>query len=180
MEMQAKLPFPSWNTQECTEIQTNSVELVMSEEVIVTQLLTKFLHLWHSKFVTVFAEVRHWTLSGASWIQPTSDTGIPSTYFLRLNLITFSHLHLGLPSGLFSWDLKAKFDTHFCFPPCMLCVTEQEELCKTPDMVACIKRTRLDCLGMWSEWIAQWLLRKKLGINEKVEAQTEIAGRCRK
>jgi len=49
------------------------------------------------RFVTVLKRSRHWSLSRARWIQfrnrnPTS---------LRSNLILSSHLHLGLPSGIF-------------------------------------------------------------------------------
>jgi hypothetical protein len=49
------------------------------------------------RLITVLTKVRHWILSWASWIQFT-----PSIHAsLRSILMLSSHLHLGLPSGLF-------------------------------------------------------------------------------
>jgi hypothetical protein len=55
-------------------------------------------------FTTVFARVRHLSLSTASWIQSICCQQI----FLISILLLFSHLHLGLPSGLF----RSRFSTN--------------------------------------------------------------------
>jgi hypothetical protein len=54
------------------------------------------------RFITVFTQAYHWTLSWASWIQFTPS--IP----ISLTLMLSSHLHLGLPSGLLPSGLPTK------------------------------------------------------------------------
>jgi hypothetical protein len=51
-----------------------------------------------------FTTSHHWTLSWASWIQPT----LSRRACLRYILILLFHLHLCLQSGLFNWELLAK------------------------------------------------------------------------
>jgi hypothetical protein len=50
------------------------------------------------RFITVFTQARHWTLSRASWIQfaPSIPTSVRSILMLS------SHLRLGLPNNIFS------------------------------------------------------------------------------
>jgi hypothetical protein len=55
-------------------------------------------------FITVLTKPRHWTLSWARRIQFAPSI----TFFLRSILILFSHLRLGLPSGLFPSNLPTK------------------------------------------------------------------------
>jgi len=53
-------------------------------------------------FITVFTAARHWFLSWVIWIQSSRShplTSIP---------VLFSHLHLGLPSGLFQSSFQTK------------------------------------------------------------------------
>jgi hypothetical protein len=51
-----------------------------------------------------FTRVRQWFLSWARWIQSTPSHPI----FLRSVLVLFSHLPLGLPSGLLPYGLATK------------------------------------------------------------------------
>jgi hypothetical protein len=56
------------------------------------------------RFITVFTQARHWTLSWASWIQFAPSIPIS----LRSILMLSSHLRLGLPSGLLPSGLPTK------------------------------------------------------------------------
>jgi hypothetical protein len=84
---------------------TNSMEMVLLEELIVAQLLKKFPTLYGTcKSVTVFTRARHWFLSWVRWIQH-----VPSYHISLRSILTLSyHLRLGLPSDLFPWDFLAK------------------------------------------------------------------------
>jgi hypothetical protein len=61
----------------------------------------------------VFTRAHHWSLSSARWIQ-----FIPHHPNLRSILILFSHLRLGLPSGLFPSGYMHSSSPHVCYIPC--------------------------------------------------------------
>jgi hypothetical protein len=59
---------------------------------------------------------RHWSLSWVRWIQSIP----PYPTSLRYILVLSSHLHLGLPSGLFPSGFPVKTPYVFLFSPCLL------------------------------------------------------------
>jgi len=71
------------------------------EKLTVTQLGKKYptiYGIW--RFITLFTRFCHWSLSWTRWIQSTHSHSISQ----RSVLIVFSHVHLGIPSGLLPWD----------------------------------------------------------------------------
>ena len=87
---------------------------VLPEKLTGSQLLKKFPAFYGTRrFITAFTKARHLSLSWARSIQyipqhPTSWRSI---------LILFSHLRLGLTSGLFPWGLRTETPMHlFCLP----------------------------------------------------------------
>jgi hypothetical protein len=77
---------------------THSWSWALLEKPPIVQLLKNFPAFYGTRrFITVFKRALHWSLSWARSIQ-----SIPSyPISLRSILILFTHLHLGLPSGLF-------------------------------------------------------------------------------
>jgi hypothetical protein len=67
------------------------------------------------RFTTVFKKPHHWTLSWASWIQFGPSIPIYLTFISML----YSHLHLGLPSGLLPSASQPIPCKHLSPPPCM-------------------------------------------------------------
>jgi hypothetical protein len=61
------------------------------------------------RFIVVFTQARHWTLSWASWIQFAPSIPIS----LRSILMLSSHLRLGLPSGLLPSGLPFRYNNKF-------------------------------------------------------------------
>jgi hypothetical protein len=85
-------------TNSLTNYLINSIELSPSWESPVAELLRNFKKFyWTRRFITVFTGVRHWSVSWARWTQLI----LPHPISLRSILILFSHIRLGLPSGLF-------------------------------------------------------------------------------
>jgi len=64
----------------------------------------------------MFTRACHWSLSWARWIQSTPFHLI----FLNHSLTLFSHLRLGLSSGLFPSGFPTQIFMHFSFHPCVL------------------------------------------------------------
>jgi hypothetical protein len=88
-------PSPSWEAANCAGAQE--------------------LHsiLWNPRFVTVFARALHWSLASSRSVQ-----SIPSyPVSLRSILILFTHLRLGLPTGLFPSDFATNILYAFIFSP---------------------------------------------------------------
>jgi hypothetical protein len=76
---------------------TNYTELALLEKPPIVQLLKNFLAFYGTRrFFTVLTRALHWSLSWARSIRSIPSHPIP----LRTILI-FTHLLLGLPSGLF-------------------------------------------------------------------------------
>jgi hypothetical protein len=72
---------------------------VLIQKLTVTQLIKKFYALYvNRRFITVFTTARHLSLSWARCFQSTTPSHLIS---LRSILISFSHLRLCLPGGLF-------------------------------------------------------------------------------
>ena len=71
---------------------------VLPEQLTGLQLVKKFpaFH-WTLRFITALTSVRHLSLS---WASPIQSTCQQPTYW-RSTLILYTHLRLGLPSGLF-------------------------------------------------------------------------------
>jgi hypothetical protein len=67
------------------------------------------------RFITVFTQARHWTLSWASWFQFAPSIPIS----LRSILMLSSHLLVGLPSGLLPSASQPKPCKHLSPPPCV-------------------------------------------------------------
>jgi hypothetical protein len=75
------------------------------EKLTGSQLVKKFLTFyWNRRFITAFKSARHFSLSWASSIQSLT----PHTTFGKSILILYSHLSLGLPSGLFPSGFPTK------------------------------------------------------------------------
>ncbi|PNF42139.1 hypothetical protein B7P43_G10280 [Cryptotermes secundus] len=74
------------------------MQLALLEELPILQLLKNFPAFYGTRmFITMFTRALHWSLSSARSIQ-----SIPShPISLRSILLLFTHLRLGLPSGLF-------------------------------------------------------------------------------
>jgi hypothetical protein len=66
-------------------------------------------------FITVFTRALHWSLSRARVIQYTPSH--PISLSLRYILILSTHLHLGLPSGLFPSGFPTNIPYAFLFSP---------------------------------------------------------------
>ena len=86
---------------------------VLFEKLTGLQLIKKFLALYGArKFITLFTSARHLSLFRATSIQspppPTSRRSI---------LILSSHLHLGLPNGLFPSGFPLEPCAHLSPPP---------------------------------------------------------------
>jgi len=78
---------------------------VLPEKLTGSQLVKNFPAFYVTqKFITTFTRAGHMSLSWASSIQSIH----PHPTFWRLILILFSHLRLGLPSGLFSSGFPTK------------------------------------------------------------------------
>jgi hypothetical protein len=78
---------------------------ILFEKLVVTHLVKNILLSYGTRrFITVFTQARHWTLSWASWIQFAPSIPIS----LRSMLMLPSHLRLGLPSGLLPSGLPTK------------------------------------------------------------------------
>jgi hypothetical protein len=79
---------------------THSWSWALLEKLSIMQLLKNFPAFYGTqRFITVFTRALHWSLFWARSIQ-----SIPShSISLRSILILFTHLRLGLPSGLSSW-----------------------------------------------------------------------------
>jgi hypothetical protein len=83
------------------------------EKLTVTQLAKKFLAYYGTRrFIPLFTEARHYSVSWARWIQSTS-------YFFKMYLTLSSHLCLGLSSGLFYPCFPTKM-LYFSYLPCVL------------------------------------------------------------
>ena len=83
---------------------------VLLEKLTGLQLVTKFPAFYGTrKFITAFTSAHHLSLSWASSIQSMP----PHPTYWRSILILSSHLHLSLPSGLFS----ASFPTKTLYTP---------------------------------------------------------------
>jgi hypothetical protein len=65
------------------------------------------------RFITVFTRALHWSLPWARSIQSMP----PHPISLRSILILFSHLRLGIPSGLFPSDFPTKILHAYLFSP---------------------------------------------------------------
>jgi hypothetical protein len=91
--------------------------LIILEKPPVAQLLNNFPTFYGTRrFITVFARALHWSLSWARSIQ-----SIPShPISLRFTLILSTHLHLGLPSGLFPYGLPPISYMHYSSPSFVL------------------------------------------------------------
>jgi len=90
---------------------------VLLEKLTGFQLVKKFPTLYGTrKFITTFTNARYLSLSWASWIQsiPPHPTSWRSVSILS------SHLHLGLPSGLFPQVFPLKPCMHLSSPPYVL------------------------------------------------------------
>jgi hypothetical protein len=68
------------------------------------------------KFITMIRRARHWSLSWARSIQPIA----PQSIYLRTTFILPSHLHLGIPNGLFPSAFLTKTLYAFLFSPSVL------------------------------------------------------------
>jgi len=80
-------------------------------EAKITQLVKKLPTLYTPRrFINVFTRAHHWFLSSARWIQSTKSNPLSP----RSVLILFSHLTLGLQSGL----IPSGFP-HFSSLPCV-------------------------------------------------------------
>ena len=78
---------------------------VLLEKLTVLQLVKKFPSLYGTRrFITALTSVRHLSLSWASPIQST----YPHPTSWESILILYTHLHLGLPSGLFPSGFPTK------------------------------------------------------------------------
>ena len=78
---------------------------VLLEKLTGSQLVKKFPAFYGTRrFITTFTSARHLSLSCASLIQSMT----PHLTFWRSVLILLSHLHLGLPSGLFPSSIPTK------------------------------------------------------------------------
>jgi hypothetical protein len=65
------------------------------------------------RFITVFTRTLHWSLSWATSIQSILTHRIS----LRSSLILFTHLRLGLPSGLLPFGFPTNIPYAFLLPP---------------------------------------------------------------
>jgi hypothetical protein len=96
-----------------TQSLAHSWSWALFEKLLIVRPLKKFPAFYGTqRFITVFTRAIHWYLSWARSIQ-----SIPShPVSLRPILILFTHLRLGLPSGLFpSWFPPLP---HSCYMPC--------------------------------------------------------------
>jgi len=111
--VQQQVPMKYLNCCSCTRCMWENKNLLVSqvhacasstpcttvlEKLTVTHLVKKFPAFYETRrFITVFATAHHWSLSWARCIPST--TSRPAS--VRSILILSSHLHVGLPSGLF-------------------------------------------------------------------------------
>jgi hypothetical protein len=99
----------------------HSLRWVLLEKLSIVQLLKNFPACYGiRRFITVFTRALHRSLFWARSIQ-----SIPShPIYLRSILILFTHLRLGLPSGLFPSGIPTNilytflFFPHSCYMPC--------------------------------------------------------------
>jgi hypothetical protein len=66
------------------------------------------------RIIIVFRKIRHWSTLWAKWIHST-----PCFFKTQFNITVYSHVGLGLPSGLSLQIFRSKFCMRF---PCLPCV----------------------------------------------------------